>query len=175
MALFWVWILVLLANRAAFGQPAVSRRATALVVATPAPPTITIFTAATGAMIRSQGVNTASLDLGLASYFKGTAAQGETSQKKPGAFVISTKFALRIDCPGSSGSAQVNVTVSRLDATPSHSITIDGIKLGSAPQPLLQSMPCGSGGEHRLDVEVQVSAPPGSIGSTVAFLATLKR
>jgi hypothetical protein len=36
-------------------------------------------------------------------------------------------------------------------------------------------MPCGSGGEHRLDVEVPVTTPAGSIGSTVAFVATLKR
>jgi hypothetical protein len=175
MAVFRIWMLVLLANRAAFGQSAVARRTTALVVAAPAAPTITIMTAQTGAMVRSQGLSTASLDLGLASYFKGTSAQGETSQKTPGAFVISTKFALRIDCPGSSGSSQVDVTVSRLDATPSHAVTIDGIKLGFAPQPLLQSMLCGSGGEHRLAVEVPVSTPAGSIGSTVAFLATLKR
>ena len=175
MALFSVWMLVLLANGAAFGQPAVARRSTSLAVAAPAAPTITVFTAGAGAMVRSQGVNTATLNLGLASYFNGTSAQGETSQKEPGAFVISTTFALRIDCPGSSGSSQVNVTMSRLDAGPSHAITIDGIKLGSAPQPLLQSMPCGSSGEHRLDVEGPVSTLAGSIGSTVAFAATLSR
>jgi hypothetical protein len=175
MALFSVLTLVLLGNGAAFGQPAVARRTTSLAVAAPAAPTITIFTAGTGAMVRSQGVNTASLNLGLASYFNGTSAQGETSQKEPGALVISTTFALRIDCPGSSGSSQVNVTVSRLDADSSHDITIDGIKLGSAPQPLLQSMPCGSSGEHRLDVEVPISTPARSIESTVAFVATLNR
>jgi hypothetical protein len=36
-------------------------------------------------------------------------------------------------------------------------------------------MPCGSGGEHRLDVEVPVSTPAGSIGSNVAFAATLQK
>jgi hypothetical protein len=40
---------------------------------------------------------------------------------------------------------------------------------------LVQSMPCGSGGEHRLDVEVPISTPAGSIGSTVVFGATLNR
>ena len=52
---------------------------------------------------------------------------------------------------------------------------IDGTTVGPAAQTLVQSMPCGSGGEHRLDVEVPVSAPAGSIGSTVAFVATLNR
>jgi hypothetical protein len=36
-------------------------------------------------------------------------------------------------------------------------------------------MPCGSSGEHRLDVEVPVSTPAGSIASTIAFEATLRR
>jgi hypothetical protein len=62
-----------------------------------------------------------------------------------------------------------------MDASASHSMAIDGIKLGIASQPLIQSMPCGSGGDHRLDVEVPVSTPAGSIGSTVAFAATLKK
>jgi hypothetical protein len=53
-------------------------------------------------------------------------------------------------------------------------MAIDGIKLGTAIQTLEQSMPCGSVGDHRLDVEVPTSTPAGSIASTVAFKATLK-
>jgi hypothetical protein len=67
------------------------------------------------------------------------------------------------------------VTMTRLVAAASHAITIDGTTVGSAAQTLVQSMPCGSGGEHRLDVEVPVATPAGSIGSTVAFAATLNR
>jgi hypothetical protein len=106
---------------------------------------------------------------------KGTAAPGESSQKTAGAFVITTRFMLRVDCPGSSSSSQVTVTVSRLDASASHTIAIDGTSLGSAPQTLEQSMTCGSSGEHRLDVQVPVSTPAGSIGSNVAFVAALKK
>jgi hypothetical protein len=62
-----------------------------------------------------------------------------------------------------------------MDAAPSHAIAIDGTTLGYAAQPLVQSMPCGSAGEHRLDLEVPVSTPAGSIGSTVAFQATLRK
>jgi hypothetical protein len=65
--------------------------------------------------------------------------------------------------------------MSRLDAAASHAITIDGTTLGSAPQILALSMPCGSGGEHRLDVEVPVSTPAGRIGSTVALVAVLRK
>jgi hypothetical protein len=65
--------------------------------------------------------------------------------------------------------------MSRLDAAASHAITIDGTTVGSAPQILAQSMPCGSGGEHRLDVGIPVSTPAGSIGSTVAFVAALRK
>ena len=173
-ALIRVWLLALLANRAAFGQAAVPRAVTPMV-ATPAAPSITILPAAAGALIRSLGAGNASLDLGSVSYFKGTSASGETSQKNSKSFVISTRFSLKVDCPGNSSSSQVTVTMSRLDAAASHAISIDGMALGSAPQSLAQSMPCGSGGEHRLDVEVPVTTPAGSIGSTVAFVATLKR
>jgi hypothetical protein len=65
--------------------------------------------------------------------------------------------------------------MSRLDADRSDAISIDGTTLGSAAQTLVQSMPCGSGGEHGLDVDVPISTPAGSIGSTVAFAATLNR
>jgi hypothetical protein len=173
MAPFRVWVLVLLASRAAFGQPAGGPRAITPVVA-PAAPTITILAAATGALVRSQGASKASLDLGRASYFHGTSAPGVSSQKDPRSFVISTRFALKVDCPGTAASAQVNVSMSRLDAAASHAITIDGTTVVSTAKTLVQSMPCGSGGEHRLDVEVPVSTPAGSIGSTVAFVATLR-
>ena len=136
---------------------------------------ITILAAATGALVRTQAAGNASLDLGRVSYFKGTSAPGQSRQKNFRSFVISTRFALKVDCPGSPASSQVNVTMSRLDAAASHAIAIDGISVGSAAQTLVQSMPCGSGGEHRLDVEVPVTTPAGSIGSTVAFVATLKR
>jgi len=136
---------------------------------------ITILAAATGALVRTQAAGNASLDLGRVSYFKGTSAPGQSRQKNFRSFVISTRFALKVDCPGSAASSQVNVTMSRLDAAASHAIAIDGTPVGPAAQTLVQSMPCGSGGEHRLDVEVPVSTPAGSIGSTVAFVATLKR
>jgi hypothetical protein len=65
--------------------------------------------------------------------------------------------------------------MSRLDAASSYGIAIDGTTLGTAARTLAQSMPCGSLGEHGLDVEVPVSAPAGSIESNVAFAATLQR
>jgi hypothetical protein len=166
---------MLLGNRAVFGQPAGAPRIITPVAAAPAAPTIAILAAATGALIRSQGASNASLDLGRVSYFKGTSVPGQSSQKTSRSFVISTRFALKVDCPGRPASSKVNVTMSRLDAAASHAIAIDGTTLGSAAQILVQSLPCGSGGEHRLDVEVPVSTPAGPIGSTVAFAATLNR
>jgi len=167
---------MIVANPWAFGQPAGTPRTLTSVVAAPAAaPAITILASATGALLRSQAASNASLDLGRISYFKGASAPGETSQKNSRSFVISTRFALKVDCPGSSSSSKVNVTMSRLDVAVSHAITIDGTTLGSAAQTLVHSMPCGSAGEHRLDVEVPVSTPAGSIGSTVSFVATLNR
>jgi hypothetical protein len=168
-------MFVIVASSSAFGQPAGVLRTPTPVVATPAAPAITILAAQTGALLRSQTASNASLDLGHVSYFKGSSNPGETSQKRTKSFVISTRFALRVDCPGSSAASKVDVTMSRLDAASSHAITIDGAALGTSAQTLVQSMPCGSSGEHRLDVEVPVSTPAGSIGSTVAFLATLKK
>lgn len=169
--LFRAWMLVLLANPSAFGQ----RGGVTPVAAAPAAPAITILTAAAGALLRSQAASNASLDLGRVSYFERLSAPGASSHKNTGSFVISTRFALKVDCPGSSSSSKVNVTVSRLDAAASHGITIDGTTVGSVAQTLVQFMACGSAGEHRLDVEVPVSTPAGSIGSTVAFVATLNR
>jgi hypothetical protein len=175
MALFRVWMVALFANPPAFGQPAAAPRTITSMVAVPVAPTITILGAATGALLRSQGTSSASVDLGNVSYFKGSVAPGESNQKNARSFVISTRFALKVDCPGSSLASKVNVTISRLDAAASHAITIDGTTLRSVAQTLVQSMPCGSSGEHRLDVEVPVSTPAGSIGSTVAFVAALNK
>jgi hypothetical protein len=166
-----VWMLLLLASRAAFSQATGTPRT---MTPTVAAPTITILSAPTGAMLQSQGAGNTTINLGPVSYFRGTSVPGETSHKNPGSFVISTRFAIKVDCPGNS-SSQVDLAVSRLAASASHSIAIDGIALGPAPQMLAPSMPCGSGGEHRLDLEIPVSTPPGPIGSTLAFTATLKR
>jgi hypothetical protein len=168
-------MLLLLVNRAAFGQSFSTLRTITPVAPAPAAPVITILAAATGALVRTQAAGNASLDLGRVSYFQGTSAPGESRQKNSRSFVISTRFALKVDCPGSAASSQVKVTMSRLDAAASHAISIDGTTVGSVAQTLVQSMPCGFGGEHRLDVEVPVSTAAGSIGSTVAFVATLKR
>jgi hypothetical protein len=165
-----VWMLLLLTNRAVLPQTAGAQR---VAPAVSTAPTITILAAPTGAMLKSQGTGNASMDLGPVSYYKGISAVGETSRKNPGAFVISTRFALKVDCPRNP-SSQVNLTVSRLDASASHAITIDGISLGPTAQMLVSSMSCGSSGEHRLDLEVPVSTPAGPIGSTVAFTATLR-
>ena len=166
-------MVALLANIAAFGQAAGELRG--MTPAIPAPPTITILPAATGVLLRSQGAGNASLNLGRVAYFGGTSTPGAISRNISGSLVISTRFGLRVDCPGNSASSKVTVTMSRLDATPSHAITIDGTMVRSAAQMLVQSMPCGSGGEHRIEVEFPASTPAGTIGSTVAFEATLNR
>ena len=163
------WTLLLLANWAAYGQPAGAPKA-----ASASPPAITILTAPTGALIQNLGTGSSALNLGPISYFRGASVTGASSQKVPNSFVITTRFALRVDCPGSPASSQVNLFVSRVDSGASYAMAIDGIKLGTAPQTLEVSMPCGSAGEHRLDLEVPTSTPSGSIGSTVAFKATFK-
>jgi hypothetical protein len=155
----------LLAGVHAFGQAAVA----------PAPPTITILAATSGAMLRSEVPGNAAIDLGRVSYFRGASSPGESSRRTSGSLVISTRFQLKVVCPGSTPSSRVNVTMSRTDAAETHAMVIDGIKLGTAPRPLAVSMPCGSSSEHRLDVEVPVSTPAGPIGSNVAFEATLRK
>lgn len=175
MTLFSLWMLGLLASGSAFAQVSGARRTVAPVTAASAAPAITILAAPTGALVRSEGAGNTALDLGRVSYFRGASAPGESSRKTSGSFVISTQFALRVDCPGSSPASLVSVTMSRTDADPTHVLAIDGIQLGTSPQPLAGSMPCGSSGEHRLDVEVPVSTPAGSIASTIAFEATLRR
>jgi hypothetical protein len=174
-ALFHACVLMLLTNSAALGQPGGTPRIKQPILAATAAPTITIVSAATGVPVRSLGAGNSSLDLGSVSYYKGTSTPGETSQKDSTSFVVSTRFALRVDCPGSLASSQVSVTMARLDAAASHAIAVDGTKLGLGTQILTPSLTCGSAGEHTLAVEVPLSTPAGPIGSTVAFVATLKR
>jgi hypothetical protein len=173
--LFLVWIVMLFANRATFGQPIGGLRAVAPVGADLGVPTITIVAAPTGILVRRLGANNASLDLGRVSYFQAISAPGQSVRKSSRSLVISTRFGLRVDCPGISSTSRVNVTMSRLDSDGSYAISIDGITLGSTPQPLLQSMSCDSGSEHRLDVVVPISTQAGPIESNIAFAATLNR
>lgn len=173
--LFSKWMLAPLLACAASGQPSGGPRSASLEWTASAAPTITILPASTGGLVRSEATGKASLDLGRVSYFRGAAAPGASSKKNSGALVISTRFALKVDCPGSSSSAHVNVSMSRTDAAATHALTIDGIRLGATPQILDLSMPCGSRSEHRLEVEVPVSTPAGPIGSNVAFEATLRK
>ena len=171
-----VGILGLLAHPAAFGQASGAPRTLPSFVTAVQEPAITILAASTGAVLRSLGSANASLDLGRVSYFKGTSASGASSTKTSNSLVITTRFILRVDCPGpTTRLSQVSVSMSRLDASPSHGMAIDGISLGTAEQTLVPSMPCGSAGEHRLDVEVPVSTLAGAIGSTIAFVATLRK
>ncbi len=100
---------------------------------------------------------------------------GESGSKEAGGLVVSTRFAFRIDCPGSPSGSSVDATMTRLDADPSHTIAVDGTTVSSAPQVFAQGMLCGTSGDHRLDVEVPISTPAGAIGSTVAFVATLRK
>jgi hypothetical protein len=176
-ALLWISTVVLLGNRAAVALPArAPRSATPVAIAAHAPETaITIVAAGSGASLRSNGASHASLDLGRVSYFKGTGAPGQTTRRNAASFVISTRFALTVACPGGSPSSRVNVTMALLDADDSQIISIDGTKVGSVARTLVESMPCGSGAEHRLDVEVPVSAPAGNIGTTIAFVAAINR
>jgi len=182
--LFRVWTLGLLVHRVVCGQPAGAPRtiqplaavsAASAASAASTAPIVTLLAAASGVLVRSLGAGNASLDLGGISYFKGSSASGESSAKTPNSFVVTTRFALKVDCPGHpAGSRQVSVSMSRLDASSPYAMSIDGISLGITERTLAPSLPCGSESEHRLEVEVPVAAPPGSIGSTVAFVATLR-
>src|SRR5580692_6264941 len=112
-ALFSLGIL-LLGHQAAIGQ-AMGGRAPAAprntkLAAPSSTPTVTILSAPTGASVLNLGAGNASLNLGPVSYFKGTSAPGESSQRNSGALVITTWFALRVDCPGSSPTSTVIVT-----------------------------------------------------------------
>ncbi len=168
-------VLLLPAGQAALGQRVGAPRILTSGVSAPAAPIITILTAATGGMVRGHGASRASLALGQVAYFSRSSAPGVKSNRRSKSLVISTRFAIKVDCPGSSPSSKVDVTIALLAGDASYSIGIDGTTLGQAPQPLAQSMLCGSEAEHRLDVEVPVSTPAGSIGSTVAFVAALRK
>lgn len=165
-------ILAIVPCCVAYSQPPVDAPKIARITPGPSAPVVTILSSGSGALLRTMAAGSASLNLGTVSYFTGASAPGQSNRKRAASLVISTRFSLRVDCPGDSSSARVSVTVSRLDDTASHSIAIDGITLGSMTQILTQIMPCGSAAEHRLDVEVPMSTAAGAIGSTVAFVAS---
>jgi hypothetical protein len=168
-ALFRAAMVVLLAIRPTSGQ------SIAPVAAGAATPTVSILTVSSGVEVRNLRANRASLDLGSVSYFQKRSAPGQSMRKYSKSFVISTRFALRVECPASSSSSRVSVTMSRLDGDTLPAIRIDGTTLGSSTQSLTQSMSCGSDGEHRLDVEIPIASPAGLLGSNIVFVATLSR
>ena len=168
-ALFRVTMVVLLAIRPTSGQ------SIAAVATGATTPTVTILAASSGVAVRNLRANRASLDLGSVSYFQKRSAPGQSMSKNSKSLVISTRFALRVECPASSSSSRVSVTMSRLDGDTLPAIRIDGTTLDSSAQTLTQSMSCGSDGEHRLDVDIPIVAPAGLLGSSIAFVATLSR
>ena len=51
-------------------------------------------------------------------------------------------------------------------------IRLDGIVLGTAPRVIAANAPIGIAVTHRLEVEVPVTAPEGTVASTITFEAT---
>jgi hypothetical protein len=159
-------LLALIASQAAFAQVAGAPRVAVLT------PVISIVSSPSGVPVRTFGQGDSVLDLGAVSYFRGASIAGESTSKQPGAMVVSTRFTFRVDC---SPASLVDVTMTRLDADPSHGIAVDGITVSTAAQVFAQSLLCGTSGEHRLDLEVPISTPAGTMASTVAFVATLRK
>lgn len=158
-----------------FAADADRARAVAQVVAAAASsgqPTITVLSSASGAPLQSYAAGSAALSLGHAAYYGGRLSPGVAAQKNSSSMVLTTRFALRVDCPASSPSPSALVNVYLLDMDPSYVVSVDGRTLSSVP--LVVSQWCGSVTEHRVDVEIPKTRPAGPIGSTLAFSATQK-
>jgi hypothetical protein len=130
-------------------------------------PTITILPAASGAPLESYAGGTASLSFGRAAYYGGPQAAGVDAQKNSRAMVISTRFALKVDCNGASSVSLTEVAISLFAIDPSYTVSVDGAKLSSAPSTTL--LRCGSVSQHQLEVEITTTRPAGPIDSMLAF------
>jgi hypothetical protein len=137
-------------------------------VATQGQPTITILPSASGASLQSYSAETASLSLGQASYYSGRTAPGVAAQKSKGSMILSTRFAMKVDCNGSP-SPLADLTLSLFAVDPFLTVSMDGVKLSTTPS--VTTIRCGSVTEHKLDVEISTKRPAGPIGTTLSFSA----
>ena len=84
--------------------------------------------------------------------------------------ILSTRFALQVDCGAAPAATIAEIAVSISGINPSYSITVDGVKLSPGRSPIM--LPCGSKTEHTLELEVPKERPGGAIGGTISFAAT---
>ncbi|QOY86571.1 hypothetical protein [Paludibaculum fermentans] len=131
-------------------------------------PTVTILAAASGASMQGLGTANPALSFGRTSYYAGRAAPGVSQQSSGGSIVMTTQFALKVDCSDpQSALVEIEMTLNSQDA--SYTVTVDGTPLSTATSATVQR--CGSVSEHRVVIEVPRTRPAGPFGSTVSFSA----
>jgi hypothetical protein len=134
-------------------------------------PTVTILPSASGASLRSYSAGSASLSFGQAAYYASRTAQGVAAQKKKSSMVLSTRFAMKVDCNGSP-SPLAEITLSLFSVDPTLAVSVDGLKLTTAPSTTV--LQCGSLSEHQVQVEIPTTRPAGPINSTLSISAKTK-
>ena len=137
-----------------------------------AQPTVTVMPAASGAFLQGSEAGRAILSLGRAAYYGGVSAPGVSARKGSSSMILSTRFALQVDCGANTLSPLAEIAVSLTGLDPSYTVTMDGAKLSSAASPV--TLRCGSRTEHVLEVEIPKSRPAAPIASTISFAATPK-
>jgi hypothetical protein len=167
-----IWILLAVPGLGLCADRAHSLAEAMSVAASRKPLTVTILPAASGAQLQSYAGGSASLSFGQAAYYAAPKTPGITKRKDKGAMTLITRFGLRVDCGLGSSSSFAEVTMSLLDKDPFDTVRVDGARLTNAGTVAVQR--CGSVTEHRVEVEITTLKPPGPIGTTVSFSATVQ-
>ena len=136
-------------------------------------PTVTVLPAGNGAPVEGYGAGGASLSFGQAAFSGGHPAPGVVERKSGSSMILSTRFDLKVACNAGARSSWAEVSISLATVDASWSISMDGVRLSSAP--FVTELPCSSVTEHRLDVELSDTAPAGPFDTAVSFSARNSR
>ncbi|MGJ5815261.1 hypothetical protein [Paludibaculum fermentans] len=129
---------------------------------------MTILAAASGAPMHGLGTANPALSFGHTSYYAGRSAPGVSQRSSGGSIVMTTQFALKVDCSDTQA-VLVEIEMTLISPDASYTVIVDGAPLSTMTSATVQR--CGSVSEHRLEIEVPKTRPAGPFGSTVSFTA----
>jgi hypothetical protein len=96
----------------------------------------------------------------------------EEIQRQKDSFVVSTTFGLRIGLSISHLAGTATVSAYLLNANPSQTVWVDGVRLSMTPGIIGRQVSYGVVTEHILKIEIPISIPAGRISDSIRVIYT---
>lgn len=133
--------------------------------------TIRLVSVPGGVAVTGGGSGNGALNLGTVSYF--SSAHSHRASKTTGNSITRTsEFGIELEAraPAATGAAMISARLA--NPSPNCRYGIDGIRLTTAPQVISPRTRYGVITEHRLDIEVPQTAPPGMKRASIIWTVT---